>query len=200
MSRTASEIEAEIEAMRASGADMRTKKAQDLRAELKEANASAPSTPASSVAAEPVRASGDVAFINDALAKLVLEGKAGKPERCYSDLRSALHVKHILEDAAGLVAAGRISLPHWDTLGRDRDSGEKFNAKTLAIAKETGASPQVVADGLVQRAMPMPKAAEPTKARVEITDAVGNPIRLPRTRLDEPEGVAVFVGGSDSAE
>lgn len=140
--------------------------------------------------APPVHASSDVAFVNEALARLVLEGKAGKPERCYSDLRSALRVKHILEDAAGLTATGRISLPHWDALGRDRDSGEKFKP----------GENQMIVDGLAQRAIPAPRAAA-AESRPVITNPDGTPLRLARTRLDEPEGVAAFVTpGGESAE
>jgi len=189
MPRAASEVEAEIATKKAAGAHQASREMKELRAELAEARALAdPHTNPDDIALvrslelSPILASDDVAFVNEALAQLVLKGKGAKPEQCYSDVRSVLAVKHMLEDAAGLKPSGRISLPHWDTLGRDRDTGEKFKP----------GENQAIVDGLQQRAVPAPKGA-PASSRPSITTRDGAPLRLPRTRLDEPEGNAEFV-------
>jgi len=195
MARTVAEVEAEIEAKKAAGVHQASREMKALREELKAlgdgpddaearrraiAAALALTVPSDTVAA-PILASDDVAFVNEALAQLVLKGKGAKPEQCYSDVRSVLAVKHMLEDAAGLKPTGRISLPHWDTLGRDRDTGEKFKP----------GENQAIVDGLQQRAVPVnPRTAV---AKPSITNPDGTPLRLPRTRLDEPEGAATFV-------
>lgn len=187
MPRSASEIQAEYDGLKAEGGRWwTTPKAAALREELKALDApDAPepdaTPPAPAPSAPPIVASDDVAFVNDALTQLLLKGKgAGKVEQSYSDVRSLLFVKHILEDAAGLVPAGRISLPHWETLGRERDSGEKFKP----------GENQAVVDGLAQRAMP----ASVAPSRPSVTTQDGRPIAFKRSRtLDEPEGAAAFV-------
>lgn len=199
MPRTAPEIEAEIASKKAAGVHQASREMVALRAELKALDdgldeaapaATPPYTNRGAVLLAPLPASADIPFINEALAQLVLKGKGAKPEQCYSDVRSVLAVKHILEDAAGLVPVGRISLPHWDTLGRDRDTGEKFKP----------GENQAVVDGLAQRAVPAPRVPVAT-AKPSITTRDGQPISLSRSRaLDEPEGNAAFVTVSGDAE
>ncbi len=197
MARTAAEIEADLTKLRDSGVHHSSREVRVLREELKALTPGIPpvvpvtvSVSAPSVAPTAAKASEDVSFINEALAQLVLKGKGAKPEQCYSDIRSVLSVKHILEDASGLVPSQRVILPHWDTLGRDRDSGEKFKV----------GENQAIVDGYAQRAIPPSKAA--ASARPVITASDGTPLRLNRSRtIDEPEGAASFVGqGVDGEE
>lgn len=161
--------------------------------------------PAVTITPAPPVASSDVAFLDDALVQILLRGKvAGKFEQCYSDTRSILDVKHMLEDAAGLKPTGRITLPHWDTLNRHKDSGEPFDAKTIAAAKAVGLPVQTVADNPSLGAVPAPKKAprgDAAEPRAAITNPDGTPFRLPRTKIDEPDVVATFVSaGGESAE
>jgi len=213
MPRTVEEIAADIAAAKANGVHPASKPMIALRAELKAAQgvhtepdgrkfvsvSSDDPDNCFTNGAAPILASGDVAFINESLAQLLLKGKgAGKLEQSYSDIRSLLKVKHLLEDAAGLQPVGRINLPHWDTLGRERDTGEKFDAKTLAMARETGSSPQSVVDGTAQRAIPAAKvvARDPSAG---ITSRDGEPIKFSRSRtLNEPEGSASFLSEEES--
>lgn len=208
MPRTAPEIEAEIASKKAAGVHQASREMVALRAELKALTDPAGPCPgedarddvearkraiaaalALPIPPAPISASDDVAFVNEALAQLVLKGQGSKPEKCYSDIRSALAVKHLIEDAAGLTPAGRLELPHWDKLGRDRDTGLPFKP----------GENQAVVDGLAQRAVPVnPRTAT---AKPSITTRDGQPISLSRSRaLDEPEGNAAFVTVSGDAE
>lgn len=191
MPRTVAEVESDIATLKAEGKHPMSAEVRALRDELK-ALASPPPTAPVAVPAPtpPVTASDDVAFVNEALTQLLLKNKTGKVEQAYSDVRSLLRVKHILEDAAGLVPVGRISLPHWDTLGRERDTGEKFKP----------GENQAVVDGTAQRAVPVnPRTAAASKPSITTRD--GQPITLSRSRvLDEPEGNAAFVSVSGDAE
>lgn len=191
MPRTVAEVEAEITALKAEGKHPMSAEIRALRDELKALAAPPAPTAPAVVPPAPITASDDVAFVNEALTQLLLKGKgAGKVEQAYSDVRSMLGVKHILEDAAGLVPVGRIHLPEWSTLGRERDTGEKFKP----------GENQLVVDGLAQRAVPAPKGA-PASSRPSITTPDGRPIALSRSRvLDEPEGNAAFVSVSGAAE
>ena len=202
MPRTEVEIQADIDALKAQGLHPAKKEFRDLRAELLSvAGASSPSAPPApafpsvpvpfppqAAPAEPFLASDDVAFVNEALAQMVLKGKiVGNVERCYSDIRGLLLVKHLVEDAVGLKLTGRIKMPEYGTLGRERDSGEFFKP----------GENQLVVDGLAQRAVPPPRTA----SKPSMTNPDGTPLRLPRTRIDEPEGNASFVtSGAESAE
>lgn len=206
MPRTVAEVESDIATLKAEGKHPMSAEVRALRDELKALAAPPPPRPPTSIAtaaagddgdapvtprkAPPVSASDDVAFVNEALTQLLLKNKTGKVEQAYSDVRSLLRVKHILEDAAGLVPVGRISLPHWDTLGRERDTGEKFKP----------GENQAVVDGTAQRAVPVnPRTAAASKPSITTRD--GQPITLSRSRaLDEPEGNAAFVSVSGDAE
>jgi hypothetical protein len=190
--RESAAIQAEIDSKKAAGVHPASREMVALRAELRALDGAgsepAPMPPLRDAAAkaagacsDSALASNDLTFINEALAQLVLKGGAGKPEKAYSDIRSVLAVKHLIEDAAGLAPSGRIALPHWDTLGRERDTGMPFKP----------GENQLVVDGLAQRAVPAPKVAP--SSRPTITAPDGSPIRLPRSKLDEPEGAASFV-------
>jgi hypothetical protein len=185
MPRTAAEIEAEMSKLTEGGAHHASKPMVALRNELKALDQ--PPDVKWVGGPSPLPASDDVAFVNEALAQLLLKGGGAKPEKAYSDIRSLLNVKHLIEDTVGLVASGRIALPPWDTLGRDRDTGAPFKP----------GENQAVVDGLQQRAVPPPKSSRPV-----VTAQDGTPLRFPKSRaLDEPDGDAVFVGqGAGEAE
>jgi hypothetical protein len=209
MPRTLAEVEADIAAAKASGAPPMSATMRSLRKERSDLLGQPPS--ASEPPAAPAQASvgpalDDAAFIGEALTRLLLEGKgrAGKIEQAYSDVRSVLRVKHILDDAAGLVPTRRINLPAWDTLLRERESGELYDAGVLETARAHGVTPQAVVEGLVQRGTPArtPKieSAAAGVARPGITTRDGAPLVLGRTKLNEPDGAATFLNADEAEE
>lgn len=197
MARAAAEIEADIVKAKAAGEPPMGARIRALRTELKALDAPAVEH---SEPPQALPASSDISFVNDALAQLLLKGKglAGRAEQNYSDIRSLLEAKHLIEDIAGLVPANRLVLPPWDKLGREKDTGKPFDANTLAIAKATGIPAQQVVEGHAQRALPVPRnrapVADDDSAKQTITTPDGRPLNFKRSRvLDEPEGAASFV-------